>query len=101
TGHQHQRRGRWGVGVVRRYPVGVGPASAGYYRTLALPVTTSARCYVVAINLVPTDHCQALSLPGRSVRRYLAWLHLAPADHYRMLRLLVGIPPSAKSSRRR
>ncbi|CFD46402.1 Conserved exported protein of uncharacterised function [Mycobacterium tuberculosis] len=96
-----QRRGRWGVGVVRRYMVGVGPASAGYYRTLALPVTTSARCYVVAINLVPTDHCQALSLPGRSVRRYLAWLHLAPADHYRMLRLLVGIPPSAKSSRRR
>ncbi len=93
--------GALGVGVVRRYMVGVGPASAGYYRTLALPVTTSARCYVVAINLVPTDHCQALSLPGRSVRRYLAWLHLAPADHYRMLRLLVGIPPSAKSSRRR
>ncbi|CKQ88094.1 Uncharacterised protein [Mycobacterium tuberculosis] len=42
TGHQHQRRGRWGVGVVRRYPVGVGRAAWEQCRMVMLVLELSA-----------------------------------------------------------
>ncbi|WP_265114333.1 hypothetical protein, partial [Mycobacterium tuberculosis] len=85
TGHQHQRRGRWGVGVVRRYPVGVGRAAWEQCRMVMLVLELSAGRYLLKMNLAPWEQCRMVMLVLElSAGRWLSSNDWAQTEQHRM-----------------